>query len=56
MAVPGLMARATAALEQAGVELLATQKDRRNVEAKFIVSESDFKTTVKVLHEALVET
>jgi aspartate kinase len=56
MAVPGLMARATTALEQAGVELLATQKDRRNVEAKFIVSESDFKTTVKVLHEALIET
>ncbi|MBI9074970.1 MAG: aspartate kinase [Desulfatibacillum sp.] len=55
MAVPGLMARATEALDRAGVYVIAMQKDRRNVEAKFIVSESDFKNTIVTLHQALVE-
>ncbi|SHK10834.1 aspartate kinase [Desulfatibacillum alkenivorans DSM 16219] len=55
MATPGLMASATRALDEAGVYVIAMQKDRRNVEAKFIVPESDLQQTVKVLHQVLVE-
>ena len=55
MAVPGLMAKATAALDEAGVYVIAMQKDRRNVEAKFIVPESDFQQTIITLHQVLVE-
>lgn len=51
----GLVARALAALDEAGVQVLALQHQVRNVDMQFVIERSDFDDAVTVLHRALVE-
>ncbi|WP_169570286.1 aspartate kinase [Sneathiella limimaris] len=46
---------AVAALSQAGISLIATQKPSRNVDLQFVVAEKDYDATIRTLHKALVE-
>jgi len=55
MNVPGLTARATAALHDNGVELLGLHQSMRNVDIQFVVKEEQFEKVVKALHRGLVE-
>lgn len=52
---PGLVPRALAALEDAGVPMIAIQHQIRNVDVQFIVAREDFQPAIKALHAALVE-
>lgn len=53
---PGLVPRALAALNEAGVEMIAMQHQIRNVDVQFIIPRSLFDDAVRALHEALVIT
>jgi aspartate kinase len=52
---PGLVPRALAALDDAGVGMIAMQHQIRNVDVQFIVGCDDFEAAVRALHRALVE-
>lgn len=52
---PGLVPRALAALDEAGIAMIAMQHQIRNVDVQFIVERSCFDDAVCALHEALVE-
>lgn len=53
--VPGLTSRATLALVEAGVEILALQQLSRRVDIQFAVAEADYARAVSALHRRLVE-
>ena len=53
--VPGLTSRATLALVEAGVEILALQQLSRRVDIQFAVAEADYAKAVSALHRRLVE-
>lgn len=53
--VPGMTARATGALYEAGINMLGLQKLTRSTDLQLIVAEEDYDDTVRVLHKALVE-
>lgn len=53
--VPGLTSRATLALVEAGVEILALQQLSRRVDIQFAVAEADYAKAVSALHRWLVE-
>lgn len=53
--VPGLTSRATLALVEAGVEILALQQLSRRVDIQFAVAETDYARAVSALHRRLVE-
>jgi aspartate kinase len=53
--VPGLTSRATLALVEAGVEILALQQLSRRVDIQFAVAEADYAKAVGALHRRLVE-
>lgn len=55
MQVPGILAKAVQAVAGASISVLAVHQSMRQVDIQFIVSESDYETTVKSLHAALVE-
>lgn len=55
ISAPGLVSSALDALDTAGITVLALQHQVRNVDVQFIIERSDFETTVKSLHAALVE-
>ncbi|TYT75989.1 aspartate kinase [Desulfobotulus mexicanus] len=55
MKVPGFLAKATAALHEAGVNILALQQSMRQVDMQFIVAEEDYARAAKALHKRLVE-
>ncbi|MCL6251600.1 aspartate kinase [Altererythrobacter sp. KTW20L] len=52
---PGLVPRALAALDAAGVMMIAMQHQIRNVDVQFIVACDDFEDATRALHRALVE-
>ncbi len=55
MQVPGILARAVAALADQQINLLAIHQSMRQVDMQFIVDEGDYENAVKSLHKALVE-
>ncbi|MFZ5726527.1 MAG: aspartate kinase [Pseudomonadota bacterium] len=55
IARPGLVPDALAALDAAGVPMIAMQHQIRNVDIQFLVDPRDFDTAVRALHRALVE-
>ena len=55
MAFPGFMARATSALAEAGVNILAVDQCLRQVNMQFIVKRDKFKEAQLALHKKLVE-
>ncbi|MEQ8934825.1 MAG: aspartate kinase [Amphiplicatus sp.] len=52
---PGLTAKATTALAEAGVDLLGLHQPMRNIDIQFIIDEADYERSVVALHEALIE-
>jgi aspartate kinase len=52
---PGLVPRALAALDGAGIDLVALQHQIQGVDVQFIVAAPDFEEAVRALHVALVE-
>ena len=55
MAIPGLLAKASAALAEAGLSVHAVQQGPRQVDMRFFVNPEAFEPAVRALHEALVE-
>ncbi|MFT5417697.1 MAG: aspartate kinase [Gammaproteobacteria bacterium] len=53
--IPGILAKAVQAVANKNICLLAVHQSMRQVDMQFIVSESDYDTTVQSLHAALVE-
>ncbi len=47
-------AKSVTALANKNINVLAAQKPSRNVDLQFVVSEKDYKATIRVLHDALV--
>lgn len=52
---PALVPRAIAALDGAGIGLVALQHQIRNVDVQFIVDAADFEDAIRALHAELVE-
>ena len=55
MQIPGILAKAVAAIAETKVSVLAMHQSMRQVDMQFVVDESDYNDTVKGLHRALVE-
>jgi aspartate kinase len=55
MTIPGIMARATTALSENGINILATGQSMRQVDINFVVGEADYEATIRSLHEVLIE-
>lgn len=55
LAVPGLLAKAVAALSEAGLNILAVHQVPRQVDIRFVVGESEYEKAVSALHGALIE-
>lgn len=55
MNIPGLLQKAAGALSSAGVNILSVHQAMRQVDMMFLVSDSDYATAVKALHEQLIE-
>src|SRR5690606_24178718 len=52
---PALVSDALAALEQAGIDIVAMQHQIRNVDVQFIVDVDKFESAIRALHRALIE-
>ncbi len=55
MQVPGILAKAVAALAEAKISILALHQCMRQVDMQFILDESDYALAVQCLHKKLVE-
>jgi len=55
MQVPGILAKAVAALAKQDINVLALHQSMRQVDMQFIVDENDYELAVKSLHQCLVE-
>lgn len=55
MKASGMTAKATAALAEAGVDLLGLHQPMRNIDIQFIIDEADYEKSVIALHKALIE-
>ncbi|MCM8528484.1 MAG: aspartate kinase [Lentisphaeraceae bacterium] len=55
MSFPGLLAKATGSLANAGINILAVDQCMRQVNMQFIIEISDFDNAVKALHAGVVE-
>ncbi len=55
MQVPGILAKAVAALADSDINVLAMHQSMRQVDMQFIVKEEDYDTAIKSLHSCLVE-
>ena len=55
MSYPGLLAKATGNLAEAGINILAVDQCMRQVNMQFIIEIKDFKEAVKALHAGVVE-
>ena len=55
MKVMGLLAKASQALAEAGINILGFSQSTRQVTLQFIVNRKDFDNGIKVLHRAVVE-
>ncbi len=55
MRVPGMLAKAVAALAEQNINVLAMHQSMRQVDMQFVVDEDDYQLAVKSLHRCLVE-
>ncbi len=55
MKVPGILAETVQALAEKKISLLAVHQSMRQVDMQFVIDESDYESTVKSLHAAMVE-
>jgi aspartate kinase len=55
MKVPGLLAKAVGALADNAISIEALHQSMRQVDIQFIVNEGAYETSLKVLHERLIE-
>ena len=55
MQIPGILAKTVQAIANNNISLLAVHQSMRQVDMQFIVNESDYESTIKSLHAALVE-
>lgn len=55
ISAPGFLAKAVAALGNAGIKLLGLQHQIRNVDIQFIIERDDFEKAIRVLHAAMIE-
>ena len=55
MKFPGFLAKASGALAEADINILAIDQCMRQVNMQFIVEEKDFENAIKALHEHVVE-
>ncbi len=53
--IPGMLARTTQALADAGVDILGVHQCMRQVDMQFVLDEDDYNTAVKAMHSQLVE-
>lgn len=53
--IPGMLARTTQALADAGVDILGVHQCMRQVDMQFVLDENDYDTAVKAMHSQLVE-
>jgi aspartate kinase len=53
--IPGMLARTTQALADAGVDILGVHQCMRQVDMQFVLDEDDYDTAVKAMHSQLVE-
>ncbi|MDT8406740.1 MAG: aspartate kinase [Methylococcales bacterium] len=55
MQIPGILAKAVAALAGSDINVLAMHQSMRQVDMQFVVEEHDYQQAVKSLHQSLVE-
>ena len=55
MSFPGLLAKASGNLANAGINILAIDQCMRQVNMQFIIQVNDFENAVKALHAGIVE-
>jgi aspartate kinase len=55
MQIPGVLAKAVQSLASNDITVLAMHHSMRHVDMQFVVSEPDYDTAIRTLHEALVE-
>jgi aspartate kinase len=55
LSIPGLMSKASKAIADSNISVLAIHQCMRSVEMQFIVEEEDYEQTIKALHSSLVE-
>ncbi|WP_444900780.1 aspartate kinase [Microbulbifer sp. VAAC004] len=55
MQIPGVLAKAVQSLASNDISVLAMHHSMRHVDMQFVVSEPDYDTAIRTLHEALVE-
>lgn len=55
MQVPGILAKAVAALAKENISVLAVHQSMRQVDMQFIVSEDDYAPSIRSLHRGLIE-
>ncbi|MDX8406637.1 MAG: aspartate kinase [Mariprofundus sp.] len=55
MHVPGILAKAVAALADSNISVLAVHQSMRQVDMQFVIHENDYDLAVKSLHRCLVE-
>ena len=53
--ISGMLASASSALADAGIDILAVHQCMRQVEVQFVINEQDYQQAVKTLHAAFVE-
>lgn len=53
--IPGMLAETVRAIAAESISVLAIHQTMRQVDMQFVVAEDDYETTVKSLHQALVE-
>lgn len=53
--LPGILGRCAGALADAGVSILSVSQPLRGVDARFVVSEKDYRKAVKALHESVID-
>ena len=55
MRIPGFLSRASEALSQANINILALMQCSRQVNMQFVIRREDFEAAQKALHKAFVE-
>ncbi len=55
MKVPGLLAKAVAALAEENISVLAMHQSLRQVDMQFVIDEDDYDTATRSLHRVLIE-
>lgn len=53
--IPGMLARATQALADSGVDILGVHQCMRQVDMQFVLDEDNYETAIKAMHSQLVE-